>query len=80
MIKKVFKIEGMHCASCAMKIDGELEDTAGVKDVRTNYAKQLTEVEYDESLIDEGKVAEVIKKAGYSVVLPRVDSNHEPYS
>ncbi len=65
MIKKTFKIEGMHCASCAMNIDGELEDTAGVKDVRTNYAKALTEVEYDEDLINNNKIIEVIKKAGY---------------
>lgn len=66
MIKKIFKIEGMHCASCAMNIDGELEDTAGVKDVRTNYARQLTEVEFDEGLIDEPKIIEIIKKAGYT--------------
>ncbi len=66
MIKKIFIIEGMHCASCAMNIDGELEDTAGVKDVRTNYAKALTEVEYDEGLINDSKIIEVIKKAGYA--------------
>ena len=49
-----------------MNIDGELEDTAGVKDVRTNYAKALTEVEYDEGLINDSKIIEVIKKAGYA--------------
>lgn len=66
MIKKIFKIEGMHCASCAMNIDGELEDTAGVKDVRTNYAKALTEVEYDEGLIGDNEIIKAIKKAGYN--------------
>jgi len=67
MTKKIFKIEGMHCASCAMNIDGELEDTAGVKKVNTSYAKQQTEVEFDEGKIDEKKIAEVIKKAGYNI-------------
>lgn len=66
MIKKIFKIEGMHCASCAMNIDGELEDTAGVKEVNTSYAKQLTEVVYDESLVEEAAIINVIKKTGYS--------------
>ena len=66
MIKKIFKIEGMHCASCAMNIDGELEDTAGVKEVNTSYAKQLTEVTFDEGLIDEKRIVETIKKAGYT--------------
>lgn len=70
MIKKIFKIEGMHCASCAMNIDGELEDTAGVKEVNTSYAKQLTEVTFDEGLIDEKRIVETIKKAGYTAMSP----------
>ena len=66
MTKNKFKIVGMHCASCAMNIDGELEDTEGVKQSNTNYAKQVTEVEYDEKKIDEKKVIEIIKSVGYS--------------
>ncbi len=37
--KVIFKIQGMHCTSCAMNIDGELEDTEGIKEAKTNYAK-----------------------------------------
>ena len=32
------KITGMHCPSCAMNIDGALEDTAGVIEAETSYA------------------------------------------
>ena len=42
MKKLVLKIKGMHCTSCAMNIDGELEDTKGVKEANTSYAKQKT--------------------------------------
>lgn len=66
MIKKKFKIEGMDCASCAMNIDGELEDTEGVKSANTSYAKQETEVEYDEDKVSEKKIIEIIEKVGYS--------------
>ena len=66
MITKIFKIEGMHCASCAMNIDGELEDTQGVKCSNTSYAKQETEVEYDEDKVSEKKITEIIEKIGYS--------------
>ncbi|MCL4417534.1 MAG: cation transporter [Actinobacteria bacterium] len=66
MIKKVFKIKGMHCTSCAFNIDGELEDTEGVKESKTSYAKQQTEVTFDEEKINEEKILEVIKNAGYS--------------
>lgn len=66
MIKKKFKITGMHCTSCAMNIDGELEDTEGVKGSTTSYAKQETEVEYDEKKVDEKKILNTIKSVGYT--------------
>ena len=65
MIKKKFKISGMHCTSCAMNIDGELEDTDGVKQANTNYAKSQLEVEFDESKITDKKIIEIIEKTGY---------------
>lgn len=55
----------MHCTSCAMNIDGELEDTGKVKDVRTNYAKAQTEVTYDPKETSDEEIIEVIKKVGY---------------
>ena len=67
MTKQKLTITGMHCTSCAMSIDGDLEDyVKGVKSSNTNYAKAETEVEFDEK---EAKVEEIIKqikKTGYS--------------
>lgn len=63
--KKIFKITGMHCTSCAMNIDGELEDTGKIKDVKTNYAKAITEVEFDEQEISETEIIKIIEKVGY---------------
>ena len=40
-------IEGMHCTSCAMNIDGELEDLKGVEEASTNYAKSISQVSYN---------------------------------
>jgi len=66
--KKIsLQIVGMHCTSCAMNIDGELEDTTGVNQSNTNYARQKTEVEYDPSKITPEKIIEIIKQVGYSV-------------
>lgn len=56
----------MHCTACAMNIDFELEDTHGVKSAKTNYAKSLTEVEFDPDILDEKKIEDIIKKAGYT--------------
>lgn len=65
MTKKLFKISGMHCTSCAMNIDGELEDTDGIKESNTNYAKSETSVEFDEEKVTERVIIEIIKKIGY---------------
>ena len=62
-----FKIEGMHCTSCAMNIDGELEDTDGVLEVSTSYAKALTKVNYDPKKVNKKTLVEAIKTAGYEV-------------
>ncbi len=67
--KKIFKIVGMHCTSCAMSIDFDLEDVDGVKKAVTNYAKQVTEVEFEEEKVTEIKIVEVIKSTGYDAVL-----------
>lgn len=64
-IKKKLKIEGMHCSSCAMNIDFDLEDLDGVKQAKTGYAKQETEVEFDEKKINLGDIVAQIKKTGY---------------
>ena len=54
-------IFGMHCTSCAFNIDGELEDTEGVKESKTNCAKQQTEVVFDSEKISVNKLISIIK-------------------
>jgi copper chaperone CopZ len=67
MKKIIFKIEGMHCSSCAMNIDFDLEDLDGVMSAKTNYAKSETEVEYDEEKLSVEDIASQISKTGYKV-------------
>ena len=67
MKKKVYKLSGMHCTSCSMLIEGELEDEVGVK-AMCNWIKQLVEVEFDPRAINERKIKEIIEEQGYRVV------------
>ncbi|MBI5619859.1 heavy-metal-associated domain-containing protein [Candidatus Gottesmanbacteria bacterium] len=64
-MKKTYKIKGMHCPSCAMLIEGELED-AGMR-ATCSYAKQTVEVEVDGGGLNEKKVREAVVKAGYGI-------------
>lgn len=63
-----FKIDGMHCTSCSMNIDGELEDTAGVISSSTSYAKATTIVEFDKLKISTDKLKKTIEQLGYKVI------------
>ncbi|EKD90246.1 MAG: heavy metal transport/detoxification protein [uncultured bacterium] len=65
MTKLKFKIEGMHCTSCAMNIDFDLEDLEGVNVSNTNYAKSETEVEFDENAVKEEELVSIMEKLGY---------------
>jgi len=63
------KITGMHCVSCAINIDFELEDLEGVKESTTNYAKQVSAVTYDPDKIKPEQIIAVITKLEYGVVI-----------
>ncbi|HSW89356.1 MAG TPA: heavy-metal-associated domain-containing protein [Patescibacteria group bacterium] len=62
-----FKITGMHCVSCSMNIDGELEDLPGVQKSETSYAKQETRVEFNSTLVSEVDIKKIISGLGYGV-------------
>ncbi|KKT58210.1 MAG: hypothetical protein UX91_C0004G0077 [Candidatus Amesbacteria bacterium GW2011_GWB1_47_19] len=66
MIKKTYKLSGLHCTSCAMLIEGELEDIGA--DAKCNWVKQNVEVDYDPKIISEDIVIQAIQKNGYKIV------------
>jgi len=65
VIKKTIKLKGLHCTSCALLIEGELEDI-GVKAV-CNWAKGTVDVEFDPDRINDTHIKEAVERAGYSV-------------
>lgn len=65
MVKKTYNVQGMHCVSCAMMIEGELED-AGVK-ARCNYVRQTLDVEFDPEKMTEAKIRDTVAASGYQL-------------
>lgn len=61
------KISGMHCNSCAMNIDGALEDTPGVMSANTHFARGIVEIQYDATKVQQQQLLEVIQNQGYEV-------------
>lgn len=65
-IKKLFKVEGMHCTSCAMLIEGELEDIGA--SAKCSFASEVLEIEYEIEKINEEDIKKAVQKAGYKVI------------
>ncbi|MFA5134502.1 MAG: heavy metal-associated domain-containing protein [Patescibacteria group bacterium] len=61
------KISGMHCSSCAMSIDGALEEIEGIHESSTSYAKQRTQVLFDPQRVSRSQIVKAISELGYSV-------------
>lgn len=65
MTKHTFTIEGMHCASCAVRIEGALNERDDVKEAQVNYALAQANVESD---VDDPKAFyDVVVAEGYRV-------------
>lgn len=67
MIKKIFNITGMDCASCAMNIEIFLKRMDGVAKVNVNFAARKAAVDFDESKVSEKDIVAAVEKLGYGV-------------
>ncbi len=66
--KVSFKISGMHCASCAVKIEKAIRKSDGVEDAKVNYASEKAYITYDSKKTNEEKIKQIIKETGYMPV------------
>ncbi|WP_225859694.1 heavy-metal-associated domain-containing protein [Streptomyces albicerus] len=66
----VLKVEGMHCASCGLLIDDELEDVPGVQSSSTNVRKGRSTIHLTEdSAVEHAMLIEAVERAGYQATL-----------
>ena len=64
-MKKILKIEGMHCSSCAFGVE-MLLNTKGVKS-KVDFDSKKAEIEFDESKTSIEEIKKEIEKSGYKV-------------
>ena len=67
---KLFKIKGMHCASCAGIIEKTLRKTVGVHSVEVNYGTETAKISFDTSKTSPQDLSGNIEKFGYSLDIP----------
>jgi len=64
---------GMHCASCAGRIERALKRTPGVAEASVNFATTHAMVRFDPQATDFEALGEAVRNAGYDVILPSGD-------
>lgn len=67
---EIYKVKGMHCASCASIIEKTFKKTEGVESVEVNYGTETAKVAFDESKTNPHHLSEKIEKLGYSLIIP----------
>ncbi len=66
MIKRTFRVDGMTCPNCVMRVESIEDDLPGVKQVSASYQKGRMIVEFDETMVGEAEILAAVKKAGYT--------------
>lgn len=60
---------GMHCQSCSMLVQMDLEDLDGVDSAVADYGTGITEVVYDPEVVSVDSLIQAVVAAGYGAEL-----------
>src|SRR5216684_9083243 len=63
--RAVLALEGMTCASCAMRIEKGLKKVPGVKDASVNFATEQATVTYDPTQANLEQMIQKVDAVGY---------------
>lgn len=66
--KKIFRVKGMHCASCAVNIEKTLKNSEGVNSAEVNYGTETAKIDFDAAKTDPQRLSDKITPLGYSLV------------
>jgi Cu+-exporting ATPase len=70
------EITGMTCASCANRVERNLNKLDGVT-ASVNYATEKARVEFDGDAVDPERFVEAVESAGYGAILPSAEPEPE---
>ena len=66
-MKKSYQLGGVSCQVCVNKIEKKLSKLDGMKEAVVNLSTEKLSVYYDESLLKDETITEVVKKLGYEI-------------
>lgn len=75
VVRQVFPVTGMSCASCAAAVEKALSAQKGVVSAGVNYANADAVVEFDTVLADPSRLRGAIKAIGYDIIISEEQGN-----
>lgn len=72
MKKEIFKIEGIHCASCVSRIKSNLKSLDGVDFASVNLSSGIATITYDDTKITPGYMKTKIDALGYNFIIKNI--------
>lgn len=72
------RVEGMDCASCALKIETAMQRLPGVSDVNVSYANETLALQLDEDRTALGTIEQKIRALGYTPVIEQAETKAGP--
>ncbi|MCX7706785.1 MAG: cation transporter [Anaerolineae bacterium] len=68
MVKKTYRVNDMHCANCAMRIEGIEDELPGVRSVVASYKQGRMTVEFDETQVSDAQIIAAVQAKGYTAL------------
>lgn len=66
-MKKTYTITNMECPNCAMILESIEDDLPGIRRVDASYARGQVTIEFDERLVSESQILELVVQKGYQI-------------
>lgn len=73
----VFKVRGMHCASCARSVEVNIGKLSGIQSVSVNLAGESAAISFDADAISQKQIISAINKLGFRASLPSGNDDSE---
>ncbi|MDR7000939.1 copper chaperone CopZ [Neobacillus niacini] len=68
MANITLNVKGMSCGHCVNAVEGSVSELQGVKKVKVHLDKGTVDVEFDQNVVNLGKIKETIDDQGYDVI------------
>ncbi|MFA5933757.1 MAG: heavy metal translocating P-type ATPase [Candidatus Paceibacterota bacterium] len=70
---KVYKVKGMHCASCASIIERAIKKIDGVEEISVNNGTENAKISFDETKTNPDIFNKKLEPIGYSLMIPTAE-------